>query len=140
MVAGLFDSTSMEQNPALEQLCGDLGIAAATVQACHILSESTMQGVDPAGDGKKDTVANKVCGIGVTYSLLPPPIPIVQTEYAVTAIAVLSHLGLESLVSELLAKDGVHDTGNLLSLELNIHDKFNRLNLWFEGTDKVCHS
>ena len=140
MVTGLFDDTSMEQNPALEQLCGDLGIAAATVQACHILSESTMQGVDPAGDGKKDTAANKVCGIGVTYSLLPPPIPIVQTEYAATAMAILSHFGLNSLVSELLAKDGVHDTGNLLSLESNIHSMFDKLNLWFEGTDEVCHS
>ena len=140
MVTGLFDDTSVEQSPALRQSCVDLGTGSATVQACHILNESTMQGVDPVGDGEKDTAANEVCAIGVSCSLLPPPIPLVQTEHAVTAMTVLEHFGLENLVSELLAKDGVHDTGNLLSLELNIYHKFDKLILWFEGTDKVCHS
>ena len=55
-------------------------------------------------------------------------------------MAILSHFGLENLVSDLLAKDGVHDTGNLLSLEPNIHTLFDHLELWFDGTDKVCHS
>ena len=140
MVTGLFDRTSMEKSPALKQLCVDLGATYTAVHARHILSESTMQGVDPAGDSEKAATVNKVCSIGVSCSLLPPSIPLVQTEHAVTAMAVLSHFGLENLVSDLLAKDGVHDTGNLLSLEPNIHIRFDRLNLWFEGTEEVCHS
>ena len=140
MVTGLFDRTSMRQSRTLKQSCVDLGAASATVQACHILSESTMQGVDPAGDSENAATVNKVCGIGVSCSLLPPPIPIVQTAHAVTAMSVLEHFGLENLVLDLLAKDGVHDTGNLLSLEPNIHSMFDNLELWFEGTDRVCHS
>ena len=140
VVTGLFDRTSMRKNPVLKQLCDNLGAGSATIQACHILSESTMQSVDPAGDSEKAATVNKVCSIGVSCSLLPPSIPLVQTEHAVIAMAVLSHFGLQNLVSDLLAEDGVHDTGNLLSLEPNIHSMFDSLELWFEGTDEVCNS
>ena len=55
-------------------------------------------------------------------------------------MAILSHFGLESIVDELLATDGVHDIGNLLSLESNVYDRFDNLELWFEATDEVRHS
>lgn len=35
---------------------------------------------------------------------------------------------------------GVHEIWNLLSLEPNLHAKFDHLNLWFESTDQVCHT
>jgi len=38
------------------------------------------------------------------------------------------------------AVDGVHEIWNLLSLEHNLHSKFDSLDLWFEGTDNVSHS
>ena len=101
----------MQQSPELEQLCDDLGATCTSIPACHILNESMMQDIDPAGDSEKDTMVNKVCTIGILYSLLHPPIPIVQAEYTITAMTILWHFELESLVLELLAEDGVHDTG-----------------------------
>jgi hypothetical protein len=75
-------------------------------------------------------------------SPLPPSIThtIVQTEYAAAAMTILEYFGLESLVKELLAADGVHNLGNLLSLQSNIHTYFDNLDLWFEGTDVVRYS
>ena len=64
---------------------------------------------------------------------------IVQTEYAAHAMSILRHFGLESLARELLAADGVHDLGNLLSLSPHVHTHFDNLELWFESTDKACH-
>ena len=56
----MFDRTSLRRNHELKQLCDRLGTASTTVQACHILNESTMQGIDPTGTSDKDTVVNKV--------------------------------------------------------------------------------
>ena len=69
-----------------------------------------------------------------------PKTPIIQTDYATSAMAILSHFGLGSIVDELLPTNGVHDIGNLLSLEINVHDRFDNLELWFEATDEVRHS
>lgn len=52
-------------------------------------------------------------------------------------MAILKHFGLEDLADELLAADGVHNLGNLLSFEPNIHAKFGRLELWFESTNEA---
>ena len=68
------------------------------------------------------------------------PTPIVQTHYAANTISILSYFGLGSIVDELLAAHGVNDLGNLLSLESNIRDRFDNLDLWFEGTEEVRHS
>ena len=65
MVTGMFDYTSLGKTPALEEKCANLGATYTTIHACHILSESTMQEVDPAGDSEKAATVNKVCGIGV---------------------------------------------------------------------------
>jgi hypothetical protein len=62
MLTGMFDRTSLKCNRELRQQCDDLpGATATTVQACHILNESTMRGIDPTGASDVDTVTNKVC-------------------------------------------------------------------------------
>ena len=38
------------------------------------------------------------------------------------------------------AVNGVHEFWNLLSLQRDLHQRFDRLDLWFEGTSKVRHS
>jgi len=117
MITGAFDYTSTQQNSELDQLCLSLDASTVTVQASHILNESTMQGIDPTGSSEESTVTNK-------------------TEYAATAMAILGHFGMGSLAQELLAEGGVHGLGNLLSLENRMHTEFDRLNLWFEDTDE----
>ena len=55
--------------------------------------------------------------------------PIVQDDYASTAITVLEHSGLESPIDELIAADGVHHLGNLLSLSCDAGFLFEHLYL-----------
>ena len=65
---------------------------------------------------------------------------IFQTDYAANAVAILRAIGLEDIAQKLLAEDGVHGLGNLLSLEPVTHSMFDDLDLWLEGTDEVRYS
>jgi hypothetical protein len=132
MLTGMFDETSLERNRELDQLCRDLGATTTTVQACHILSEPTMQGIETKGVSEKLAVTNKVC---CCVSNLPSP-SVTRTHHS---DSMPRDFGLESLTRELLATDGIHDPGSLLSLDPTCHARFDKLNLWFEGTDKVRH-
>jgi len=130
----MFDEKSWKKSEELQQECTRVDGVIGNVQACQILSESTAQDIDPTGKGK-ESAANKVRAVTVSRVLHVPTAH--QTGLAVDAMAVLSHFGLEGLVDEFLAANGVHNLGNLLSLEPNIHTKFDNLNLWFEGTAEV---
>ena len=66
--------------------------------------------------------------------------PIIQTHYAAGAMAILEHFGLTALTDALKKSGGVHEAWNLLSLEPNLHTKFDRLDLWFERTSQVRYS
>ena len=96
-----------------------------------------MQGIDPTGRGG---IPNKVCCHCASGPLSSPlPTPITQTHYAATAMAILKDFGFGSLAEGFLAKNGVHDLGNLLSLDHGIHLKFDKVNLWFDGAKEVGH-
>jgi hypothetical protein len=142
MVTGMFDYTSIRKSPELKKMCSDQKTTSATVQACHILNESTMQGIDPSGGSEKTTVVNRVRAVAVSRVLrYPPPTSIIQTEYAATVMTILRHLGLGALADDFLKAEGVHNLGNLLSLGTECHDRFDNLDLWLEGsTNEVCCS
>jgi len=72
------------------------------------------------------------CALGSPSS--PSPTPVIQTEYA---MATLISIGLGDLAKETLGADGIHDLGNMLSLEFNLHVGFSDLCVWFEGTQEV---
>lgn len=55
----MFDGKSLERNPALREIAERDDANEVSVQICHILSESTMQGIDPAGTSG-DSAVNKV--------------------------------------------------------------------------------
>ena len=61
----------------------------------------------------------------------------VQTDHAAGAMAILKMFGHSDLYTRLLAQDGIHHVGNLLSLELNCHNSFDHLKIWFEATEEV---
>ena len=63
----------------------------------------------------------------------------VQTRHASGAMTILKKFGLEDLVDNLLAANGVHCLGNLLSMDSHCHSEFDNLNLWFERTATVRH-
>ena len=63
LLTGCFDETSLELYPHLAKECDSLGAIAVAIDACHILSESTVQGVDPTGDSKDGRVVAKVWAI-----------------------------------------------------------------------------
>ena len=63
-----------------------------------------------------------------------------QPRYTPGIIAALKQLGLEDLALGLEPVGGAHQFWNLLSLECNLHGAFDRLDLWFGGTDEVRDS
>ena len=63
MLTGMFDNISLKRSRELDKLRRDLGASYVTIQACHILNESTMQGVDPTGASDESTVTDKVCAV-----------------------------------------------------------------------------
>jgi len=69
--------------------------------------------------------------------LTPPSSPIIQTHYAAGAMALLEGFGFSHFAEAFEKTGGVHKLWNLLSLEPNLHAKFDRLDLWFERTSQV---
>ncbi|KAF9643148.1 hypothetical protein BDM02DRAFT_3104817 [Thelephora ganbajun] len=120
MITGLFDVASLGHNVELQHENETLGGMPVAVETSHILNESTTQGV---GTSERRSV----------------------THYAAGVMAILRQFGLGHLSLALEAIDGVHETWNLLSLQHDLHNKFDLLGLWFESTDepncyKVCFS
>ncbi|KAF8264108.1 hypothetical protein EI94DRAFT_1594529, partial [Lactarius quietus] len=109
LLTGAFNKTSMKQSTQLHELSQLTGVCR--LAACHILSKSTMQGIDPTGTSK-------------------------DRCHTASAMSLLASFGLDELVQSLLAEGGVHRLGNLLSLEPTCHDHFDALDLWFEHTEK----
>lgn len=60
MITGMFDSTSLNDCADLNDMAIRDDIVAVTVETCHILNESTMQGIDPTGASEDVAVVNKV--------------------------------------------------------------------------------
>lgn len=114
VVTGYFDFKSVKENQDVAQRRSTQRRAVATINACHILSASTMRDVDSAGSPTSD-----------------------KTEFAASALSILKVFGLEHLVNRLLPRDGVHDIRNLLSLEPNCHGYFDNLNMWFEHSEQM---
>ena len=55
-------------------------------------------------------------------------------------MVILEHFGLTTLTDAPKKSGGVNQVWNLLSLEPDLHSKFDRLDLWFEHTPQVCYS
>jgi len=135
MVTGKFDSASIAKSGELSEECDNQGAGETEIQACHIFNESTMQGIvgeDAVENKVRGTIVSQVPHVSATHTYL-------WDKHAANAMAILKNFGLESLADELLVADGVHNLGNLLSLSPEMHIFFDRLTLWFEATDEVCH-
>jgi len=68
MLTGLYDETSLERNSELHEECVRLRGMPILLEACHILGESTLRGIDPENDEEGD-VRNKVCVATVPWVL-----------------------------------------------------------------------
>jgi hypothetical protein len=80
LLTGTFDWTSMKKNRQLSEERARLGIGVGPVEACHILSESTMQGVDSTGVNDDVHVMNKVCAVNFSSLPVPPPHPLTTND------------------------------------------------------------
>lgn len=60
-----------------------------------------------------------------------------QTEYAASVWAVLNRFGGVDVTEELNGA-GIHRIGNIMTLGVDVHFKFDRLKIWFEET--VCYA
>ena len=63
----------------------------------------------------------------------------IQIHHVAGSMAILVNFGLGELAGGFRGPGGVDLPWNLLALEPNLQDLFNRLELWFERTE-VCHS
>ena len=63
----MFNETSVKDMKEVKDMCTSLGATFCMVAACHVLSESTVQGIDPTGSSGTRVEA-KVCA--VTLSIL----------------------------------------------------------------------
>ena len=59
-----------------------------------------------------------------------------QKDHAASALTVLKMFGLEQLV-ESLNGAGVHSLGNILTIDMILHQSFDHLELWLEPTTTV---
>jgi len=50
IITGMINQKSLESSAALRGVAKRDGASMATIKACHILNESTMQGTGPDGD------------------------------------------------------------------------------------------
>ncbi|KAF9458911.1 hypothetical protein BDZ94DRAFT_1269415 [Collybia nuda] len=112
MVSGAYDKTSMQQNDDLRARAKDFDRAGVrigvvgNIQCAHILSELTNQDIF-SDDSKR--------------------------WYAAPAWVVLDRFGYGSVLQELNGS-GVHHLENILTLLSEVRDRFDGLELWFEGT------
>ena len=120
----MVNSDSREKIPELARKCEEERIPDCPLQACHILNESTMQGIDPDGN----VAVDKIC-YGPPH---PPSLTISQTEYATTALSILEDFGCVHLADELKKANGIHSPKNMLSMQPICHIYFDNLQLWFE--------
>ncbi|KAJ3926772.1 MAG: hypothetical protein NXY57DRAFT_689536 [Lentinula lateritia] len=121
MITGVWDTNSLERNIELNELLVKSRGYEATVQTCHILSQSIMQGI---GDSVQP---NKDGNMPELHS---------QRRPSSGVIAILTQFHLGHLVDVLVEKGGVHSLCNLLSLVQPLHEAFDRLGLWFDETDE----
>ncbi|KAF8130726.1 hypothetical protein EV363DRAFT_1450500 [Boletus edulis] len=62
-----------------------------------------------------------------------------------SALAILESFGFSEFSDKFNKSEGIHEVWNLLSLEHNVHQRFDNFELWFEATEelhcyKVCFS
>jgi len=112
LLTGFFDETSTEEDSKLYDMCIQLRAGASAVVPSRIWNKSTVQGVGRGNGREMD-----------------------KTHDATTAISILKSFGLNDFVQS-LAEDGADRLGNLLSLDPISHIYFDKLNLWFEYTEK----
>ncbi|KAI9567689.1 hypothetical protein HD554DRAFT_2267066 [Boletus coccyginus] len=113
VITGMIDENSLHR-------CADLGDSddkvPVAIEVAHILNESMMQGIDPAGTSAE-----------------------AKTYYAAGAMAMLETFGWSKFTEAFKQQGGVHKVWNLLSLEHNLHCHFDTLSLWFESTSQLNH-
>ena len=63
----------------------------------------------------------------------------IQTHHAAGAMGILETFGLNKFSNAFKKPGGVYRPWNLLTLEPNLHNKFDHLELWFEHIRRVCH-
>ncbi|KAF8445072.1 hypothetical protein L210DRAFT_3476143 [Boletus edulis BED1] len=124
MVTGMLNRSSVDGCPVLLDEAQREDINMVTVEAAHILNESTMHGIDPEGISEGFPAVNKTC-------------------YAAGAMALLESIGLSDFTEAFRNSGGIHQVWNLLSLEPNLCEKCDALELWFEHTQqpgryKIC--
>lgn len=138
MITGLFDGDSCCNCPELKAVAYQYDVPAFDIKTAHIVNKSTMQLIDPNGISEYSVVIN------VRFNPWVPCLPlyssVIQTDDDIDAVLILESFGFSNFAEALKEPGGIHQTWNLLSLEHNLYQKFDALEMWLESTQQVCHS
>ncbi|KAG8919217.1 hypothetical protein FRC01_001407 [Tulasnella sp. 417] len=111
VVTGAYDGGTLQKERKSDPTFEPPAVPQFT-QVAHIFPDSSNQGlVGPDGSASK------------------------KAEYSATAWAVVERFGLVDVLAESLNGPDIHRVENVLTMSLNAHELFDRLQLWFEATD-----
>ena len=133
MLTSTSDRTSVSHGPKLDrQHCYPKAILT-TIKACHIMNELTMQGVGPTKGSKESTVKDKVCACCYAPHS-PSPTSLSKQNILSTSWAFSGTLDLR-LLPKNFSRQMASMTPGICCHQNNAHTCFNRLELWFKGTN-----
>ncbi|KAF9220142.1 hypothetical protein BS17DRAFT_739680 [Gyrodon lividus] len=110
VVSGSVDLSVAMENAEVQQMVDARARPAVETHCAHIFAESTNENISGNREGSD------------------------KHQYAASMWAVMDRFGYKHLPSDLNGAN-IHRLENILTLESNIHNSFDRLNLWFEPTD-----
>ena len=119
-LSGLYDWGSVRALLVVQEMAKAAQVKYTDTQCCHIFPEGTLQSVNKGG--------NQVHGFVLLEGLT---LTIQQKDHAATAFTVLKMFGLEQLVEPLNGK-GVHSLRNIITMSMELHRRFDHLELWLE--------
>lgn len=129
----MFDETSLNKSAALQDTAERDGANGVAVHVCHILKESAARCIDPEGTGDHGALVTSVSA---------QPLTLFTHYLGASCHRCHDHSGAFWANSCYRCPQEIRCSWarNLLSLEPNLHSKFDRLNLWFERTPQVRYS
>ncbi|KAG6371800.1 hypothetical protein JVT61DRAFT_9155 [Boletus reticuloceps] len=120
LLTGMIDRTSYINCVGLQAKAEHEKLPLGRLEVAHILNEPTTQGTNPEGDSNVN-----------------------KTYFTASALGILESFGFSEFSDKFNKSEGIHEVWNLLSLEHNVHQRFDNFELWFEATEephcyKVC--
>lgn len=122
-VSGLYHRGTLNARQKVDETF-DFPGDAVHLQFAHIISNSTNANLDDEGKVGRSVSFMLVCTLTNAYF---------KRKWASSAWALLQRFSTVRLIEDDLNGRGIHRPGNAIMLQQDVHDCFDRLELWFEA-------